>query len=53
MTAVSPARIRAMIAEAEGWREQHRAAKRYVEAAACDIRIRALYDALGEKVPKR
>lgn len=45
-------RIRALIAEAERWLREHRAARRYVDAAACEIRIQALYDALGERRPR-
>ncbi len=40
-------RIRALLAQAEAWRAQHVAANRGVEALACNIRIRALKDALA------
>ena len=45
-------RIRKLIAETEQWREFHKANRHSVDAAACEIRIQALYDALGEKRPK-
>jgi hypothetical protein len=45
-------RIRSLIAKAEHTRVTHKLARRFIEAAASEIRIQALYDALGEKRPK-
>ncbi|UGB26402.1 hypothetical protein LPC10_01940 [Methylorubrum sp. B1-46] len=39
-------RIRALITQAEHWRDQHARAGNSIDAAACAIRIRALQDAL-------
>lgn len=39
-------RIRALIKQAEFWREMHARAGHSIDAAACAIRIRALQDAL-------
>lgn len=45
-------RIRSLIAEAERWRLWHKERRHHIEAAASEIRIQALYDALGEPRPK-
>ncbi|WP_156383805.1 hypothetical protein [Methylobacterium sp. Leaf456] len=39
--------IRKLIEQAEGWRIQHVAAGRGIDALACAIRIKALKDALA------
>lgn len=39
-------RIHNLIEQTKHWRAQHKAASRAIEAAACDIRIIALEDAL-------
>ena len=38
--------IHILIEQAKHWRAQHKATGRAIEAAACDIRITALEDAL-------
>ena len=39
--------IRALIAETDQWRVEHASHRRFIEAAACAIRLRALRDALA------
>jgi hypothetical protein len=38
--------IHILIEQAKHWRAQHKAAGRQIEAAACDVRIAALEDAI-------
>ena len=45
-------RIAALSVQAEQWRSEHIRAGRGVDAAASEIRIQALYDAVGVKKPK-
>ncbi|MGN6768873.1 MAG: hypothetical protein ACTHJQ_03355 [Rhizobiaceae bacterium] len=39
--------VRALIAEAKGWRQDHARAGRQIETLGCDIRIKAIEDALA------
>jgi hypothetical protein len=41
------AAIEALIEQAVRWRAEHKAAGRHIETAACNIRIKALQDALA------
>jgi hypothetical protein len=46
--------IRTLIRETRAWRASHLSARppRQIEALACLIRLKALYDALGEHMPR-
>lgn len=39
--------IVALIRETESWRSEHKRHRRWIEAAACAIRIKALQDAIA------
>lgn len=41
------ANILALIQETESWRSEHKRHRRWIEAAACAIRIKALQDAIA------
>ena len=38
--------IEALIDQTQEWAKMHKAARRYIEHAACEIRLKALSDAL-------